>query len=180
MKELDGWIPLGFEWAGSRPASVDWCFLGGMRFTDPFFENTMQRAQAQPFRLLFRRKTPIEVLEERAATHPGIAPTGFIFHMSRCGSTLISQMLAASEKNVVISEAWPIQAAITADARHPEVTLEQRRRWLQGVMPSASRAWGRSVVISSNSMLAKLSTCLWYEARFPKSRGFFCTAIPWR
>jgi hypothetical protein len=105
-----------------------------MRFTDPFFENTLQRAMREPFRVLFRQKTPIAILEERAETHPGIEPTGFIFHMSRCGSTLITQMLAASDRNVVISEGWPIEAAINADARYPGITTEQRARWIRAVI----------------------------------------------
>jgi hypothetical protein len=130
---LDGWIPIGLQRTGGLPA-VDWCFLGAMQFTDPFFETTMQRAMQRPFRVLFRKQTPIEILEERAVTHPGIPPSGFIFHMSRCGSTLISQMLAASDRNVVISEGWPIESAINIDARQAGVTVEQRRRWLQGMI----------------------------------------------
>jgi hypothetical protein len=126
---FDGWIPLGFDWQGSRPM-VDWCYLGGMRFTEPFFENTMQRAMRQPYRVLFRRKTPVDALDECVPT----SPTGFIFHMSRCGSTLVSQMLAASEDNVAISEAWAVDAAINADIRHPEVTAAERMRWLRGVI----------------------------------------------
>jgi hypothetical protein len=133
VNELDGWIPIGFDWTRAEP-TIDWCFLGGMRFTEPFFENTMERARQQPSRVLFRHTTPVEVLEERASTHPGIAPSGFIFHMSRCGSTLVSQMLAASGENVVVSEGWPVDAAISADLRHPEVTTEQRRGWLRGVI----------------------------------------------
>ena len=34
------------------------------------------------------RSTPLHAAE------PGLAPSGFVFHMSRCGSTLVSQMLA--------------------------------------------------------------------------------------
>jgi hypothetical protein len=131
---LDGWIPTGIEWAGSHPAAVEWCFLGGMQFTEPFFEATVQRAMENPFRMLFRPQLPVEVLEERAVTHPGIAPTGFIFHMSRCGSTLITQMLAASNENVVVSEGWPIESAIGYDLRRPEVSEEQRRRLLRGII----------------------------------------------
>lgn len=96
---------------------VEWCRLDDIAFTDPFFEMTLERAMRHPFRLLFRRRTSIEILEERAATCPGIPPTGFIFHMSRCGSTLIAQMLAASEANVAVSEGWPIESAIDAGAR---------------------------------------------------------------
>ncbi len=52
-----------------------------------------------------RAASGIEELVEWAAARPGLAPTGFIFHMSRCGSTLISQMLAAVDANRVMSEA---------------------------------------------------------------------------
>src|SRR5258708_39765886 len=33
-----------------------------------------------------------------------IEPAAIIFHISRCGSTLISQLLATSEENVVLAE----------------------------------------------------------------------------
>jgi hypothetical protein len=113
---------------------VEWRQLDGLRFTDPFFEITLERAMRHPFRLLFRRRTGVEALEERAVTHPGIPPTGFVFHMSRCGSTLISQMLAASAANIVVSEGWPIDSAINADAWHPNVTAADRQLWLKGVV----------------------------------------------
>jgi hypothetical protein len=41
-----------------------------------------------------------------------LPPSGFIFHMSRCGSTLASQMLAQSPRHIVISEAAPIDTAV--------------------------------------------------------------------
>ena len=43
---------------------------------------------------------------------PGLYPTGFIFHTSRCGSTLISQMLAALSQNIVVSEAAPLEGIL--------------------------------------------------------------------
>jgi hypothetical protein len=133
VSQLDGWVPIGLDWSAQNP-QVDWCYAGGLGFTDPFFDNTIQRAMQDPFRVLFRQKTPVEVLEERATTHPGIGPTGFIFHMSRCGSTLISQMLAASARNVVISEGWAIESVISADVRRTDITDGQRQRWLHGVI----------------------------------------------
>src|SRR6185436_3979913 len=33
-----------------------------------------------------------------------VAPTAFIFHISRCGSTLISQLLSLQSSNIVLSE----------------------------------------------------------------------------
>jgi len=51
--------------------------------------------------------------------------------MSRCGSTLVSQMLAALPRNVVISEAGPIDSVLRAKFREPSITEEQRADWLR-------------------------------------------------
>ena len=80
---------------------VDWGCLGKERFTDPLFEQTIDVCLRHPFNLLFRHQTPIELLGEVAATFPMVPPSGFIFHLSRCGSTLVSQMLAALPQNIV-------------------------------------------------------------------------------
>jgi hypothetical protein len=138
---LEGCIPFRIIWQGETPIA-DWCRLDHIRFTEPFFELTMQRAMRHPFRLLFRHQTTLDVLEQRATAHPGIPPTGFIFHMSRCGSTLISRMLAASSANVVLSESWPVDSLVTADLRHPGVTDDQRTRWLRAVVAALGQPRG--------------------------------------
>ena len=134
----DGWFPIGFDWQGGQPL-VDWRCLEGIHFTDPFFENTLHRAMAEPFRLLFRRTTTVGTLLARARTMPGLSPSGLIFHMSRCGSTLISQMLAASPRDIVVSEGWAIDSAISADLRAPGVTSEDRIAWLRAVAHALGR-----------------------------------------
>src|SRR5678816_558328 len=52
-----------------------------------------------------------------------------IFHMSRCGSTLVAQMLAALERNIVISEARPIDQVLGA-----KVDEERRIAWLRWIV----------------------------------------------
>jgi hypothetical protein len=130
MNQLEGWLPIRVYWQQSYPM-VDWGYLGDLQFTDPFFDQTVNRALSHPANLLFRHQTTIKVLEEQAGTCPGLKPSGFIFHMSRCGSTLVSQMLAALASNLVISEARPLDAVLRAHYRDPRVTEEQRVRWLQ-------------------------------------------------
>jgi hypothetical protein len=106
------WMPIRVY---SRDSSdlVDWCFMNDERFTHPFFADTIRTRMREPFNLIFRHQTPIETLREIVGEDV-IAPTGFIFHMSRCGSTLVAQMLAGLSANVVISEAPPIDSMITA------------------------------------------------------------------
>jgi hypothetical protein len=103
----EGWVPIRVKWQGGD-AFVDWCWLGGERFTDPFFDSTIEIAVRKPFNALFTHRTSMAELGAWHAASPGMAPAGFIFHMSRCGSTLVSQMLAAVPETVVISEARPI------------------------------------------------------------------------
>jgi len=123
------WIPVRCYWQEDR-AFVDWCFLGKERLTEPFFDDSIAKRFRQPFNLLFRHQTPIEFLDAPDYFSNGLKPTGFIFHLSRCGSTLISQMLAALEQNVVISEASPIDFVL----RTPQIPDQQRVKWLQNMI----------------------------------------------
>lgn len=130
MNDLTGWMPIRVYWRDSRPV-VDWGCIGARRLTEPFFEDTAGQCVRHPADLLFRHQTPLESLGEIARAQPALAPSGFIFHMSRCGSTLISQMLAASSRNIVISEATPIDTILRAHFRDPNISDEQRAQWLQ-------------------------------------------------
>jgi hypothetical protein len=131
-EDLRDWMPIRFYRRGDDPF-VDWCYMGADRFTAPFFSDTIQRRLSYPFSLLFRHQTPIDVLGELCASTGVVAPTGFIFHMSRCGSTLVSQMLAALPTNIVISEAPPIDSVIDARIDH------QRPEWLTWMIGALGR-----------------------------------------
>ena len=123
-----GWVPISLKWQG-QATFVDWCWLGEERFTHPFFDHTIEVALRRPFNSLFTHRTPIAELGAWHSVSPGMAPAGFIFHMSRCGSTLVSQMLAAAPENVVISEARPIDWLARASWM-PEPTRAEWLRWM--------------------------------------------------
>jgi hypothetical protein len=126
----DGWVPFRLYGRGGA-MGVEWCYMGSRRFTDPFFETTMHFEVQTPFNSLFRFRTPLAALGDWHATRPGLKPTGFIFHLSRCGSTLITQLLASLPQNVVLSEPGLLGAMMQAHLRVPEASVEQRVRWLQ-------------------------------------------------
>jgi hypothetical protein len=133
LQALDGWVPFRVH-AGRTPPQVEWCHLGGERFTAPFFEQTIEACLRKPFNQLFARETPIDTLLDVHRRRPGLAPTAFIFHCSRCGSTLYSQLAAALPQAMAISEAPPIDHVLRA--RAPEA---ERIEWLRALVGALGR-----------------------------------------
>jgi hypothetical protein len=131
--ELDGWVPIRLSWQESSP-TIEWCYVGERCFIDPFFNQTIERCMRHPFNLLFRRQTSLETLGEWQRARPGLRPTGFIFHMSRCGSTLVSQMLASFRQNLVVSEAGPIDSVLRSKNRDSKITDDMRVSWLRAMV----------------------------------------------
>jgi hypothetical protein len=126
FEKFRDWIPVrGYR--HENKAFVDWCYLGKARLNEPYFDDSIAKRFREPFNLLFRHQTPIEFLGELNDFSAGLKPTGFIFHLSRCGSTLVSQMLAALPQNIVISEAAPVDFVV----RSTNISDEDRIKWLR-------------------------------------------------
>ena len=147
VDRLIGWTPFRAAWHGPRML-VDWCHLGPARMTEPFFYATVAKAMRQPFNLVFQQRTPIETLAELP---PGLAPSGFVFHMSRCGSTLVSQAFAAFESLVVVSEAAPLRNVLRA-ADAGRATPAEARGWLAGMV----NAYGQQRFTYERHLVVKL------------------------
>jgi hypothetical protein len=78
-------------------------------------------AEAEVIREAFH--TDIKILTDDRVINQGIKPSGFVFHISRCGSTLVAKALARSPSHVVITQGGPLQrglwAYLTDDWRKP-------------------------------------------------------------
>jgi hypothetical protein len=96
--------------------SLEWCWLGDRRLTDPFFEDTVTRAFRQPYSVLFRRRTSLKLESNRR-----LRLAGFIFHVSRCGSTLISRALATIPDLRVYSEPRALDGVLRSAATDAEI-----------------------------------------------------------
>lgn len=166
-----GWIPIRFGWEEESPI-VDWCLLGDRRLTGPFFESTIQDHLQHPFHHAFRRQTPIDALGEWAARSPGIPPSGFIFHQSRCGSTLICRMFSALDRNVVLSEPPPADAVLRAHFGRHGITDEQRAKWFRWIVS----ALGQPRSGSEDRLFLKFDA--WSIAELPIIRRAF-PHTPW-
>jgi hypothetical protein len=136
--DLAGWTPVRVYANRGEPV-VEWALVDGP-FADPFFEQTANHAMQQPFNAAFARRTPIAALEERQRNAPGLAPRGFIFHMSRCGSTLVAQTLDQLSATIVLSEPQPLDAILRLRAATPAVCEEKIVAWLRAMMSALGQS----------------------------------------
>jgi len=112
LEKLKDWTPVTFSLTKERQ-TIAWMNLGQTSFTDPFFFDTVCRVlhTQPPPQPVFTNLNALLALHE---IEPGLQPKGFIFHISKCGSTLFANMLAALPRNIVISMAEPIHWALMA------------------------------------------------------------------
>lgn len=151
---------------------VDWCYLGARPLVEPFFDQTITSCLQHPFNLFFRHQTSIDQLIDRYHEQPGLNPTGFIFHMSRSGSTLISRMFAALPQNIVISEARPVDGVLQARINSPAVSQEQYIDWVRAMVS----ALGQPRRGSEKHFFIKFEA--WHVLMLPIIRKAFPN-VPW-
>ena len=165
------WVPSAIRQTGTGPM-VDWCHLGDLRFTAPFFDQTIGSAMKHPFNLLFGHTTPLAMIAADADKSPELKLYGLIFHMSRCGSTVISQMLAALPRNVVLSEPRPVDQILRLADRSPNAPDDELIHGLRGMMV----ALGRRRSAPERDVFVKLDA--WHILRWPLIRRAF-PDVPW-
>ena len=122
-RSFAGWVPVHI-FRGSPQPEVLWSRLGVQRFDDPFFTQTVTTALQSPLAKLLQRTTSLDELVATSEREPAVEPIGFIFHVSRCGSTLVSQMFARLPRIISISEPQPLMAA----ADDPRLSQTDRQR----------------------------------------------------
>lgn len=170
MRDWRGWIPIGIDPAQSA-APLVWFRLGEHRFDDAYFSDTVARCARHPFNLAFGRRTGYEAIDEAAQGFPGSKLTGIIFHMSRCGSTLVLRLLAAAPRTLVISEAPIVDALVRIRRRDAAVSEEQQIRWLRSAVALLSRASG-----NHEQFVLKLDA--WHSLDIPLFELAF-PGVPW-
>ncbi len=100
---INGWVPVKLY--AEENLQCRWLYVGNKNFTEPFFDDTIAARRVLPENgFLNKRMSGIDELADLVKEVDAIQPTAFIFHISRCGSTLISQMLGMQSSNIVLSE----------------------------------------------------------------------------
>lgn len=166
-----GWLPAFVQWRDGAPR-VQWVLLREERLLEPFYNDTMRRVMRHPFHRLFRQETTMEEMVEWTEANPGLEPRGFLFHMSRCGSTLLAQMLAASDKNVVASEPPPLDSVLQAPLHLPELQREVHLTWIRAMVRALAQPRG------GNETAFYLKLDCWHTHSIALLRDAF-PQVPW-
>jgi hypothetical protein len=142
LASLSGWYPVV-----ARNDKLWWRFFGEKRFSEPFFHGSVT-SLSQDKRLCVQ--TSYNALDTFDSS---LTPTAFIFHTSRCGSTLLSQLFASLPSCIVMSEPPIIDSFLSLYHAQPERSgAEKTLRQIVGALG---------------------------QKRFPEERHFFIKVDSW-
>lgn len=156
VANLKGWLPIDAVVVDERPG-LRWMDMSDVSLSEPFFQQTVDRAKAENKHRgeLF---TEFDVLLQLEKVLDSVPPSGFIFHSSRCGSTLVANACRAVTNSIVLSEANAIDklvARFITDADRASVKESLYSVFLRGVV----HALGQRRTGSEQHLFVKFSCC---------------------
>jgi hypothetical protein len=166
-----GWLPasVGADPETTEP-QIDWLWIDQAAINAPFYEDVLNNFRSRPINRLVQMRTSLATLLNGAGRQEDISPTGLIYHMSRCGSTLVGRMLASQPDTIVLSEPSPLDAMINL-AQRPDVDADAAIRMVRAIVAALGR-W----TAPSTRFLIKLDA--WHTMSMPLLRAAF-PAAPW-
>ena len=163
------WLPLKlFE--KENKIWVEWIFMGIIEYTDPFFDGTITKFKLQNSlnpKQVKNRITPLEFLIDVAHTIESVEPNLFIFHTSRCGSTLVTQILSLDKQNIVVPEYTIIDAIFRINENSLLVSKSFRVELLKSIVAIV----GQKRTPAQKRLIIKLDS--WHFAFFNEVQELF-------
>ena len=143
-------IPVHVD-AGSSGLTVEWMDMEPSEFREPFFRQTVARGRAANRQ---RCIAPAESLLDDGSRGSTPALDVAIFHLSRCGSTLVANAVRTSDDAIVLSEPQPLTYLLSMPLGDAEWE-RRRRRYMSGFIRAFRTAAGdrqRTVVVKLSSL----------------------------
>lgn len=106
IQQERGFIPVKIEQQENSHRIV-WLNVGDYQFTESKFRYSIEHL-AEKQQQQARFTTDLQMMASNEFLEDTIYPTGFIFHMSRCGSTVLAKALARVPAHIVIDEGTPL------------------------------------------------------------------------
>jgi gluconate kinase len=176
---ITNWIPYRLSYSNNE-WTLTWLDLGKERMIHPFFDETISVCRCRQ-----KERSGLESLSS-AAFLPvaceglsALAPSAFIFHVSRCGSTLLSQAFSGPEENIVVAEAPLLDDILRAGETDAQLNTASREHWFR----AAIRLMGQWRNFKETAYIIKLDSwhIHFYELLrewFPQTPFFFLYRRP--
>lgn len=169
MQEIDHGMPCGYPAFATLIGTglrIQFCDIPASEFSDAFSAWTVDRLAPR----LRQIDLPWRLVEDLA--NKAVQPHGVILQVSRCGSTLLSQLLKEAAIRVY-SEPMAVNGVLDPSSPFPD---EARVSGLRAISTLLSRHAGSRFCLKLRSW-----NCLYADvvkAAFPDARTIFCTRNP--
>ncbi|RKH25485.1 hypothetical protein D7V77_17450 [Corallococcus sp. CA041A] len=120
-----GWLPAAVRLEADVPR-VLWLQAGEHYEEAPFYRHAVEALMRREPRIT-RNRTSLGTVNLVGDVLDALKPSGFIFHMSRCGSTLVQNALRCLDGSIVPGEPEPLCTLLTPYS--PSVWPGEREDW---------------------------------------------------
>jgi len=151
-----------------------WFNTYGEPFTEPFFEATILKCRSKENRnFLHPSVSDYGMILEWAPEFESINPSAIIFHISRCGSTLISQMLAVSDENIVLSEVPVFDDILRLRFKEPDIDETEINKLFVAALKLYGQGDNLNEPAEKKSKRVFIKTDSWHLFFYPQFRQLF-------
>lgn len=175
---LANWIPYRLKYDNGAWL-LNWLNLDKKRMIEPFFDETINICRSKQRELSrFESCSGMSLLIDAGNTIKHLKPTAIVFHVSRCGSTLLSQAFAQSESCITIAEAPLLDEILRSAEIDPASNLQR-----EALFKAALNMMGQIRTGNESAYIIKLDS--WHihfyallREWFPEVPFFFLTRRP--
>lgn len=140
ISESPGIIPIAVDPQGD--GALYWADIGDYPYREWQHIFTI-KTLAETGKIKNAFKSPMDILLDDDLFTDGIEPSGLIFHVSRCGSTLLGKSIARLDENIVVNQGAPLQrgfwAYLTRDWSDGLTTDERSLRMFRNLALAMTR-----------------------------------------
>ena len=169
------WIPLKLFTEGNE-ILCQWLYVGDKQFTEPFFDETILHCRQLKKNVhVYKCVSSLDVLPAWAENLDAVAPTAFIFHVSRCGSTLLSQLLALNADNLVLSEVPFLDELLRLRFKNTKNIKEETNENINRYFKAALAFYGKRNAHDQTKMFIKTDS--WHLLFYKQIRELYPQAL---
>jgi hypothetical protein len=166
---LKNWIPYKLVNKDGQ-IQCHWLDTFNQPFAEPFFDETIAKYKVlRGEHISMASVSDLQLFEEWANSLPDIEPAAIIFHISRCGSTLVSQLLATSNECIVLPEVPFFDGLLRLPYQYPGFNVDAT----SGLLKKAFKYYGQKKSESEKRLYVKADS--WHIFFYEQLRQLYPT-----